>query len=133
LAAKKLTDKQIKDIIAARAEGESYTKLAKRYNVSTNTIKNYCNSDDDFAQKCTQKKEENAKTVLEHMETETEVVCNIIDSYLTELANPKKLKNCKIKDIAIALGVIIDKYTKVGSNKDIEKLDEVLKKIGGNI
>jgi len=67
------------------------------------------------------------------METETEVVCNIIDSYLTELANPKKLKNCKIKDIAIALGVIIDKYTKVGSNKDIEKLDEVLKKIGGNI
>lgn len=133
MSSKKLTDRQIKNIIAARVEGASLRSLAKKYKVSVNTIKNYCNSDDDFAQKCNDKKEENKKTVLEHMEKKSEVVQGIIDTYLTALADPKILKGSKPKEIAIALGIIIDKFSKVENDNSINDLDKVLKKIEGKI
>ena len=129
MAGKKLTDRQIKNIIAAKAEGETYSALARRYNVSVNTIKNYCNSDENFAKKCNQKKEENEKSVLKHMETKSKIVCEIVDKYLNALADPERLEQSGTREIATALGIIIDKFTKGGGEKDIGKIDEILGEI----
>ena len=129
LASKKLTDRQIKNIIAARAEGVSLSVLAKKYKVTANTIKNYCNSDKDFAKICTQKKEDNAKSVLEHMDSKADIVCDIIDEYLSALVDPERLKQSGTREIATALGIIIDKFTKGGKEKDMGKIDEILEGI----
>lgn len=133
MASKKLTDKQIKKIISERAEGASYNSLSKKYKVSANTIKNYCLGNADFAQICTQKKEDNSKSVLSHMENKTDIVCEIVDKYLEALADPERLAERGPKEIATALGIVIDKFTKVGNNDDLNKLDKVLGKIEGNI
>jgi len=133
LSAKKLTDKQIKQIVAERAEGKSYSFIAKKYSVSPNTIKNYCQANKEFAEICNIKKAENAKNVLEHMENKAELVCDIMDKCLTELADPDRLSDSSTREIAVALGIIIDKFTQVGKNDEIKKLDEVLGKIEGNI
>lgn len=125
MSSKKLTDRQIKNIIAARAEGESLTTLAKKYKVSVNTIKNYSNSDVEFAKKCKQKKEENEKSVLEHMENKSKIVCEIVDVYLAALVDPERLKKSSPRDIATALGIIIDKFTK---NTSSENTGETIKK-----
>lgn len=116
--AKKLTDRQIKNIIAARAEGESLASLSRKYKVSVNTIKNYCNSDAEFAQKCKQKKQENTESVLKHMEKKAEIVCEILDKYLIALADPARIENSGTREIATALGILIDKFSKVSADSD---------------
>ena len=118
MSSKKLTDRQIKNIIAARAEGESLASLSRKYKVSVNTIKNYCNSDKEFAQKCKQKKQENAESVLKHMEKKSEIVCEILDKYLIALADPSRVENSGTREIATALGILIDKFSKVSADGD---------------
>lgn len=133
LGSKKLTDRQIKSIIAERAEGTSYNNIAKKHKISVNTVKKYCLSDSEFAQKCTQKKEENTKSILEHMDKKKDLVCEIIDGCLSALADPNRLKTSNTREIATALGIIIDKFTKVDNGDELNKLDKVLEKIEGNI
>lgn len=130
---KKLTDKQIKKIVSERIEGASYNSLSKKYKISVNTVKKYCLSDEEFAQKCKQKKEENTKSILAHMDEKKEVVCEIIDKYLKTLADPERLKKSSTREIATALGIVIDKFTKSDNGDDMDKLDKVLRKIEGNI
>lgn len=126
--AKKLTDKQIKKIIAERAEGVSFRALAKKYKVSANTVKNYCLSDESFAEKCAQKKEQNAQSVLAHMETKKDVVCKIIDECLNEMTDADRLSAASLKEIATVMGIVIDKFTKTeNANSDNNaKLDELI-------
>lgn len=130
---KKLTDRQIKKIISEHIEGASYNSLSKKYKISVNTVKKYCLSDSEFAQNCKQKKEENAKSILAHMDEKKDVVCEIIDKYLAELANPERLENSSTREIATALGIVVDKFTKFDNGDDMSNLDKVLDKIEGNI
>ena len=130
MSAKKLTDKQIKNIISARIEGAKVKDLAKKYKVTENTIRKYCNSDKEFEEKCVLKKKENEESILEHMQKKSEIVCEILDKYLLALADPERLKECGTREIATALGIIIDKFTKGDANKGIGKIDEILGDIG---
>lgn len=116
MANKKLTDKQTKEIIAERAEGMSFRTLARKYNVSANTIKNCCTENEDFVQICTQKKEENAQSVLEHMDKKKDIACRIIDECLNEMTDADRLKAASLKEIATVMGIVIDKFTKTESS-----------------
>lgn len=113
MGSKKLSDKQIKKIIAERAEGASYNGLAKRYKVSANTIKKYCMDNPEFAQICDQKNKENTESILSHMETKVEEVCGLIDALIMELSDPERIKNSSTKEIATAFGIIVDKFDKM--------------------
>lgn len=110
--AKHLTDKQKKKIIADYAECENYSEVARKHNVSRNTIKAVVTSDTETAAKCQQKKEQNTADILEFMEEQKSDVCNIIKLYLSELQNTDRLKRASIQSIATSLGIIIDKFTK---------------------
>lgn len=79
------------------------------------------------------KKEENTKSILEHMDKKKDLVCEIIDGCLSALADPNRLKTSNTREIATALGIIIDKFTKVDNGDELNKLDKVLEKIEGNI
>lgn len=131
--AARLTDEQKKRIIADYVESGSYNATARENGVSRNTVKRVVLSDDENARKCQQKKEQNTLDMLEYMDSRKGQAQGIIDTYLEALADPEKLENASLQQIATALGIVVDKFTKTtpaGENA-LSKLDEVLKEIGG--
>lgn len=110
IVAARLTDKQIKRIIADRAEGLSYRALAKKYHVSATTIGRNLRNDPETVQKVAQKKEENTADILSHMERKKGKVVQIIDRYLDELLDEEKIKRAALNQLTTALGTVIDKW-----------------------
>lgn len=131
--AARLTDEQKKRIIADYVESGSYRATARKNGVATDTVKRIVLSDGGIVQKATQKKAENTLDMLEYMDSRKGQAQGIIDTYLEALADPEKLENASLQQIATALGIVVDKFTKTtpaGENA-LSKLDEVLKEIGG--
>ena len=112
----KLTDRQRKKIIADRTDGLTIRQLAKKYKVST-TIQRTLRSDDDFAQKVTDKKEENAADVLAYMDSKKDIVCEIIGKGLLALNDPEKLATATPAQITTALGTLIDKWALISGGR----------------
>lgn len=128
----KLTDKQKKKIIADYISNGNYSETARMNgNISPNTVKKLVQEDEEFANKCTQKKEENIKDILDYMDSIADDQKEIID--LSLKAMKKKLKNpdafTSVKDIATVYGVIFDKAMKLKEirykqNKDDDQENE---------
>ena len=113
----KLTDRQRKKIIVDRTDGLTIRQLAKKYKVSTTTIQRTLRSDDDFAQKVTDKKEENAADVLAYMDSKKDIVCEIIGKGLLALNDPEKLAAATPAQITTALGTLIDKWALISGGR----------------
>lgn len=131
----KLSDIEKGKILADRLEGVPIRRLAEKYNVSTTTIQRVIKSDTEMSQKVTQKRNQNVMDMLEYMDSRKGQAQGIIDTYLEALADPEKLESASLQQIATALGIVVDKFTKTtpaGENA-LSKLDEVLKEIGGVI
>lgn len=143
--AERLTDKKKKEIIAYYVECQNYSEVARKYNVADNTVRHLVISNEEIAKKLEQKNEENTKSVLEAMESRKDKKIKLLDKILD--AMDSKAENLdmftNIKDLATAYGIIMDKEIKIreleNNNKDktnektLEKLDEVLNKMGGVI
>lgn len=110
--ASRLTDEQKKKIIADYAETGSYRATAKKFGVSDMTVKRLCESDVELLQKVAQKKEQNTMDMLAYMDSRKEQAQVVIDDYLAALANPEKIASAKLSEIATALGIVVDKFTK---------------------
>lgn len=141
---KRLTDLEKKKIIAYYVECQNYRETARHFNISADTVKRVVERDENIVQKTTEKNNENTKSVLEAMEDRKEAKINLLNKILQ--AMDKKVENVdmftNIKDLATAYGIIMDKEIKIKEleikNKDknnnqdtLDKLDEVLKNIGG--
>ncbi|MCM1296507.1 MAG: hypothetical protein NC311_13295 [Muribaculaceae bacterium] len=107
----KLTDKQKKQIIAESVQGASGRALAAKYKVSQTTIRRVLQSDPELSQKVSQKHEENVISVLAHMETKKQTVCDLIDKFLAAMGDPEKIAGTPLNQLATAMGIVIDKYT----------------------
>lgn len=118
MANKKLSDKQIKKLIAERAEGKSYNALSKKYNISANTAKNYCINNQDFAQICAQKKEQNTQDVLAFMESRKNKACALLDAFLDGMADESKIAEATIVQLSTAFGTVVDKFAKNTNSSD---------------
>lgn len=110
--AARLTDRQKKKILADYVECGSYNETAKMNGVSRNTVKNIVMADKENATKCQQKKEQNTLDMLAYMDSRKEQAQGVIDDYLEALANPEKIASAKLSEIATALGIVVDKFTK---------------------
>ena len=143
-----LTDKQKKEIIASYVECENYSEVGRRFNLDEKTIRNIVKNDKEFPKIAEQKREENTKEVLDAMKERNGKKIAIIDKIFEAMEG--KLEKIdmftNIKDLATAYGIIMDKELKIrelnlkeqeikenkNNNKDtLDKLDEVLKNIGG--
>lgn len=124
--AARLTDKQKKKIIADYTENGSYRATAKQNNVSATTVKNIVMEDTESVRKCAQKKEENTLDMLAYMDSRKEQAQGVIDDYLKALANPEKIAAAKLSEIATALGIVVDKFTK-NVPADVSSIEQQLK------
>ena len=122
--AARLTDKQRKKIIADYIQLGSYNAVAKIHGVSRQTVKNVVESDPGNRQKLQDKKDENTADILSYMDSQKQVVCEIIGKGLMVLNDPDKLKEATPAQITTALGTLIDKWVMVnGSNGPEAKED----------
>lgn len=120
--AARLTDRQKKKILADYVQTNNYCATAKINGVSATTVKNIARANADIVEKCEQKKEENTADVMEYMESQKKVVCEIIGKGLAALNDPEKLAEATPSQITTALGTLIDKWAmmqeKTGGNSD---------------
>ena len=127
--AKHLTDKQKKRIIADYATMGTYRAVARKYKISPATVKSVVERDEETERKCLQKKAENTETVLAHLEKRAGKACDLIDLFMTYLEQPEKLQRANVRDLATALGIVIDKFT--GTAAEVEKLRAEIAKLRG--
>lgn len=107
----KLTDKQKKQIIADRIEGMSLRALAAKYGVSTYAVRCAIKSDAEITQKITQKKKQNTLDMLAFMDSRKCKAQDLVDRILLTLNDQEKLQTASVRDLATALGIIVDKFT----------------------
>ena len=124
-----LTDRQKKKIVADYVELKSINAAAKRNNVSWKKAKDVIDEDEELTKKLEQKKEANTLEMLAFMDSRKEAAQIVIDKYLEALADSQKLKKSSLAQIATALGIVVDKFTKntANGNDSLNKLDELLK------
>lgn len=104
-------DKMRKQIMSDRVEGLSYRQLADKYGMSYNGVRKLVMSDPKVLKRIEAKKEENTLSVLSFMDGRKHDVCYIIESLLGALSNPAKIASAPLDKIAVALGIVIDKFT----------------------
>lgn len=116
--AARLTDWQKKKILADYVQTNNYCATAKINGVSANTVKKIVLTNADIAEKLVQKKEENTADVLAYMESQRDVVCQIIGKGLAVLNDPAKLAEATPSQITTAIGTLIDKWTMMNKASD---------------
>lgn len=126
----RITDRQKKKIIADYIQLGNYSATAKINGCAPNTVKKIVQSDAEAAEMCRQKMRENTVDVLEYMESQKRVVCEIIGKGLTVLNDPDKLAEATPNQITTALGTLIDKWAMVqdktgDSNDRVEVIIDV--------
>lgn len=132
--AARLTEAQKKKIVADYICLNSYTAVAKINGCSPNTVKSVVNNTDhvEFAEKCTRKKEEVSRNIMEYLESQTGRACEIIDKGLAELAKPEKMEAATLPQITTAIGTLIDKWamlkgTSAGTTREDDPLTKALR------
>ena len=127
----KISDKKRKKIIADYVELGSYNAVAKKHKVSPTTVKRIVSADAESAKKCEQKKEENLKSILAHMESKREVVNDIISKGLEVLNSKEKLEEATPSQITTAMGTLIDKFLPVDHQAETERPYELPARVLG--
>lgn len=127
--AKRLTDRQKKEIIAEYTQCGSYNATAKKYGISDKTVKRIVEENPDFTKIAEHKKEQNTSDVLAYMETQKDIVCSIIGKGLAVLNDNEKLASATPAQITTALGTLIDKFTTVSGINEAKSDDPLSKSL----
>ena len=128
--AKRLNDKEKKELVAFYIECQNLRETSRKFKVSVDTVKRCVESTKEIKQKLSQKKEENTKSVLEEMANRKDKKIKILDKMLDAIDlkcdNVDMFTN--VKDLATAYGILIDKDLKLAEIYDVNKKDENQKK-----
>ena len=109
--AARLTDRQKKKILADYLETQSVNAAAKKNKVSWDAANKVLKEAGEVEKKLEQKKEQNTADILAYMESQRDIVCQIIGKGLAVLNDPEKLAEATPSQITTALGTLIDKWT----------------------
>ena len=110
----KLSDRQRKQIIAEYVAEDgrvSQRSLAKKYNVSLSTISKILR-DEKVEQKCTHKKEENTRSMLEFLDEQKDKAQSLMQQLLN--ASEKDIKKVSLRDKMGALKIFFGSRRKNG-------------------
>lgn len=136
--ARQCTPEEKKSIIADYAILQSYAAVARKHDLSPNGVKKIVLADPESAELFARKNEEITGEILDYMDKLKPQICKILQVYTKQLTNKNKLKSATVKDIAVAMGIIIDKFTAnaakppdAAQQETLNKLDEMLKGLSG--
>lgn len=124
--AARLTDKQKKEIIADYVQLGSYNAVGKKHGIAASTVRKIVLADPESKEKLNRKKEENSADVLAYMDSQKQIVCEIIGKGLMVLNDPEKMKSATPNQITTALGTLIDKWVMVNGSSGPEAKEDGL-------
>lgn len=107
----KLSDRQHKAMIARYAETNNYSLVAREFGVSEATVRNHCKGDKKTSEICEQKKEQNTLDMISFMESRKDKAQAFVDMCLEEMTDRRKIGKSGVQSIAVAMGIVIDKFT----------------------
>lgn len=108
-------EKEIRRLIGL---GVSKSNIAKKLKLKESTIEKI--SEKAFVQTAAR---DISKYVAEEKYND---ICRVIDVYIKELTDETKLEEAKINQLASVIGMIIDKFSKVGADADNGKIEELI-------
>lgn len=106
----KFTDRQKKNMVRLYVETQNYSAVARKYGCSETSVRRIVGKNADVAEMVEQEKEENTKSVREHMKKQTKDVCDLLDKLVMRIGDEEKLEKATAVQLATALGILIDKY-----------------------
>lgn len=118
MAKKQLSERQKNRIVADYVRTGTYSAAARLHKVSANTVKRLVQARPEVAEMCETKKRADAREVAQYMDEQKNLVCEIIGKGLTALADPSKLAAASPRDIATTIGILSDKWTTIGGDKN---------------
>lgn len=108
--AKRLTDKERKQVIADYVDTGNYSEAARRNGIAESTARRIVGKDKETARKAEQKKDQNTVEILEALGEQTPKVIAFCEASLDRLLEVLPYAK-NVRDIATAVGIMIDKYT----------------------
>lgn len=100
----------------------NYSGVAKKNGVSVYTVK-----------KAVERRKEltasNGSSVIEYMEAKKKDACDFISKCMAIMADDDKLEKASVNQIASAMGIVIEKFTKNLSSDDDGQLGEILRAV----
>ncbi|MBQ3330817.1 MAG: helix-turn-helix domain-containing protein [Ruminococcus sp.] len=115
-----LTDGQKKLLIADRVSGMSMRKLAEKYGTSTSSVQRILQTNPDAIKAAAEKKEQNTKDMLDFLDEKKQSAQEFVLLALEAIKDPVKLQKASVNSIAIAMGIVIDKFVPVTPKKEDE-------------
>lgn len=106
----KFTDRQKKNIVKAYVECQNASAVARKYGCSETTIRRIVGKNPDVAEKVEEEKSKNLQSIREHMREQSGEVCSLLDKLIAYIGHEEKLEKANPKELATALGILIDKY-----------------------
>lgn len=128
----KLTDEEKKRIITRYVECQNYSQVAREFGVSEITVRRCVKNDPEMSDKVEHKKEKNAQDMLAYMDGQKGKAQELLANIIVALNNPDKLARANVRDLAMAYGIIADKYIQLMPKDNAEafaKLDELIEGI----
>lgn len=127
----KVDDKTRKKIVADYVDNQSYSKTARKYNISVESVRRFVKADQEFMKKSEEKKKQNSMDTITYMNTQHERKKKILDKILDAIEKKSDEIDMftNIKDLATAYGIIVDKELKVlelSKNNQEEKATKVV-------
>lgn len=119
--AERLTDSEKSRIIADYIECGNLTEVARRYNTNYKNIRYVVNHNINLQADINKHQKQITEDVVRYMDSKKQAACSIIDLYMSLLQDKSKTEKASIRDIAVSLGIVIDKFTKDGVNTSNEK------------
>ena len=114
--AARLTDRQKKKILADYLETQSVNAAAKKNKVSWDAANKVLKEAGEVEKKLEHKKDHNTADILAYMESQRDIVCQIIGKGLAVLNDPEKLAEATPSQITTAMGTLIDKWAMIGGS-----------------
>lgn len=132
----KLSDRQHKAMIARYAETNNYSQVAREFGVSETTVRRHLNSDKTTLKKVEKKKEQNTLDMIAFMESRKNKAQEFIDLCFEEMNERQKIGKAGVQSIAIAMGIVVDKFIQSAppaDNAQLQHAKEILGDIDGVI
>lgn len=106
----KFSDRKKKSIIKDYVESRNASAVARKHGCSEATVRRIVGKNPDVTKKVEEKKEENTRSVLEHMQGQVADICEVMDKLVNAMKNDEAISRATVVQLATALGIVIDKY-----------------------
>lgn len=107
----KFSDRKKKSIVKDYVECQNASAVARKHGCSEATVRRIVGKNPDVTKRVEEKKEENTRSILEHMQRQAGDICEVMDKLVEAMKSEEVIDRANLQQLATTLGIIIDKYS----------------------